>query len=191
MVGVQREFVIRDEVSRNRLAVVRLEQFCGCMPQLSRDIRVYFVESVFKLGVALAQEPVEGGPVFYIVEVEWLAGAEDSRVFGEVTVMWVVEAVYTGYVREEMSMLGSWQSSPSMNSRVSILTWRGRSRRCRRSLAVTVGYDTYSRSMFLGISPRFVQSMPSSCDLRLGPVGVRRVMNVRVCRGSDGGFRKV
>lgn len=74
------------------------------MPQLPRDVRVYFVESVFKLRVALAEEPVEGGPVLYVVEVERLAGAEDSRMFGEVAVMWVVEAVYKDNVRGDLGV---------------------------------------------------------------------------------------
>lgn len=101
VVRVQCELVIRDEIPRNCLAIIWPEQFCRRMPQLPPDVRIHLVESVFELGVALAQEPEEGGSVFYVVEVEWFARAEDGRVFGEVAVMWVVEAVYSDNVREE------------------------------------------------------------------------------------------
>lgn len=69
------------------------------MPQLSRDIWVRRIQLVFKLRVPFTKEFVERRPVFDVVEVEWLSGAEDCRVFGKVSVMRVVEAVYECNVR--------------------------------------------------------------------------------------------
>lgn len=63
------------------------------MPQLPRDVWVRRIKLVFKLRVPLTKEFVERGPVFDVVEVERLSGAENCRVFGKVSVMWVVEAV--------------------------------------------------------------------------------------------------
>ena len=67
------------------------------MPQLPRDIWVRCIKLVFKLRVPLAEEFVERGPVFDVVEVEWLSGAENGGMFGKVAIMWVVEAVYKLY----------------------------------------------------------------------------------------------
>jgi hypothetical protein len=63
------------------------------VPQLSRDIWVRRIELVFKLRVPLTKEFVERRPVFDVVEVERLSGAENGRVLGKITVMRVVEAV--------------------------------------------------------------------------------------------------
>jgi hypothetical protein len=63
------------------------------MPQLPRNIWIGRVKLVFELCVPFTKEFVEGGPVFDVVEVEWLSGAENGRVFGKISVMWVVEAV--------------------------------------------------------------------------------------------------
>lgn len=38
MVGVERQLVVCDQVTRNGFTVVRPEEFCGCMPKLSRVI---------------------------------------------------------------------------------------------------------------------------------------------------------
>lgn len=120
------------------------------MPQLPRDIRLHLIQQVFELGVALAQESVERGAIFDVVEVEWLARAENGCVLGEIAVMRVVEAVYSDNVRMCALVELRCRNSPSTNSRVNIFTCRGRSRRFRSSFAVTVGYSLYSSSMFLG-----------------------------------------
>lgn len=46
---------------------------------------------------------MERGSVFDVVEVKWLSGAENCRVFGKVSVMWVVKAVWKRNVRTSLA----------------------------------------------------------------------------------------
>lgn len=83
------------------------------MPQLPCDIGVGRVEQVFKLRVAVAQEPVESGPIFDVVEVERLTGTKDGCVFREVAVMRVVETVCRGQCQK--LFLSGWTFTRTVN----------------------------------------------------------------------------
>jgi hypothetical protein len=76
------------------------------VPELSRNIRIRRIKLIFELRVALAKEFVERGPVFDVVEVKWLSGTEDRRMFREIPVMWVVEAVWRRGVSYSRASLG-------------------------------------------------------------------------------------
>lgn len=93
VVRVECQLVVRHQISRDRLAVVRLEQLRGRVPQLPRIIGLDLIEPILELGVPLAQQPVERWAVLDVVEVERLAGTEDSRVLGEIAVMRIVKTV--------------------------------------------------------------------------------------------------
>lgn len=94
MVGIGGEFVVCDQVPGDRFTIVRAEEFGRGIPQLAcigwRD----GVEGVFEFDVAFRKNSlkidfvVEGG------EVEGLARGEDDNLFGEVTVVGVVQTVW-------------------------------------------------------------------------------------------------
>lgn len=150
MVGVQRKLVVRHQVSRNGFSIVWSEELRRCVPQLTRNVWISCVELVFKFGVSLSEEFVKCWSIFNRVELEWFAWAENRRVFGKIPIVRVIKTVCFTQSQKMSHFTTGPRNSPSMNSRVSILTWRGRSRRFRSSLAVTVGYFRYSSSMSLG-----------------------------------------
>lgn len=83
-------FIIFDEVAGYGLSVVGREKLGGRVPQLAQVIGLLVVESVFEIGITVAElleEDMFGG---HIVEVERFAGGEDDYLFGEVAIIWVV-----------------------------------------------------------------------------------------------------
>lgn len=150
MVGVQRKLVVRHQVSRDGFSVVWSEQLRGCVPQLTRNVWIGCVKLVFEFGVSVSKKFVECWAIFDGVELERFARAENCRVLRKIPIVRVIKTVcITQSQNVSKSIIGS-RHSPSINSRVSILTWRGRSRRFRSSFAVTVGYFRYSSSISLG-----------------------------------------
>ena len=87
------QLVICDEVSGNSFAVVGPKELGRGMPQLSSLIGHFKIKLVFKISVALAQLAVECELVGHAVEIEGLAGVEDDSLFGEVTIVRIIEAV--------------------------------------------------------------------------------------------------
>ncbi len=90
LVGVVGELVFGDEVAGDGFPVVGAEELGWSVPELPSVVWTLGVESVFEVGVALAQEGVEMGFVGHGVEVEGLTGGEDDDLLGEVAVIWVV-----------------------------------------------------------------------------------------------------
>lgn len=77
-VGEECELVVLDEVARDGLAVVGLEQLCGGVPELADVGGAHGVEGVFEGGVARAEEVLEGGFVGEGGEGEGRVGGEDD-----------------------------------------------------------------------------------------------------------------
>jgi hypothetical protein len=63
------------------------------MPELARLVYFVLVEFVFEGAVAVAEELVEGGFVLEGGEVEGLTRREDYGLLGEVTIVWVIQAI--------------------------------------------------------------------------------------------------
>ena len=73
------------------------------MPELADVIDALFcVQGVLKLGVSLAQDAGKVEVVGEGGKVKGLAGGEDDGLFGEVTVVWIVEGVW--WVRQSLSL---------------------------------------------------------------------------------------
>ena len=87
------QLVICDEVSGNSFAVVGPKELGRGMPQLSSLIGHFKIKLVFKIIVGLAQFAVVCDLVGHAVEFEGLAGVEDDSLFGEVTIVRIIEAV--------------------------------------------------------------------------------------------------
>lgn len=93
VVGILRQLVIGDEISRNGLAIVWTEQLGRSMPQLAGFVVLLLVQFIFELRVPLAQDAVELGLVFEIAEDEGLARMENDDLFRKVAVVGIVQAV--------------------------------------------------------------------------------------------------
>lgn len=90
VVRIQCQLVVRHQVPRNRLPVVRSKEFCRCVPQLTRFVRLCLIQPVLKLCVSFPQQSMEGRAIAYVVEVKRFARAEDGRVFGEIAIVGVI-----------------------------------------------------------------------------------------------------
>ncbi len=93
VVRVVGELVVCDEVAGDGFAVVGPEELGGSVPELASVVWLFGVKGIFEVSVSLAEEGVEMGFVGHGVEVEGLAGGEDDDLFGEVAVIWVVQAI--------------------------------------------------------------------------------------------------
>lgn len=93
VVRVQREPVVRHEISRDGLAVVGPEQLRRGVPQLPRRIGRFGLERVLEGDVPPRQLSVEVGFVLHARELERLSGREDHGLAAEVAVLRIVEAV--------------------------------------------------------------------------------------------------
>ena len=64
------------------------------MPQLTRVIVLLFIQFILELNISLTELTMEFRFVCDVVEIEWSSGREDGRVFAEVSVVWVIQAVF-------------------------------------------------------------------------------------------------
>lgn len=90
LVGEVGELVVCDEVAGDGFPIVGAEELGWSVPQLPSVVGMLGVESVFEIGVALAQEGVEMGFVGHGVEVEGLTGREYDDLLREVAIIWIV-----------------------------------------------------------------------------------------------------
>lgn len=90
MVRKECHLVVRHEVAGNGFAVIRAEEFGGCVPELAELVGLDTVKSVFEVDVALVNETVELGAVSDRREVERSGRVEDGRMLGEVSVVRVI-----------------------------------------------------------------------------------------------------
>lgn len=151
------------------------------MPQLSRRaLALFLVEQVFEVGVSLAQLGLELELVTHGIEVEGLAGAEDDGLFGEVAVRGVVQTI-CGFAHCQSAFSKSahvraheaTQHIPSIKSRSSIFTFRGRSVLFFSSCSEMYGYCANS-------SLRSSGRMCVRCCQRLSLVFMPRSIDGRV-----------
>jgi hypothetical protein len=94
MVGVEGEFVVGDKIPGYCLAVVGTKEFGGSVPELASFIFFFRIEGIFKGDVALVEQAIEFRAVGHIVEVEWFARAEYNGLFGEITIVGVIQTVF-------------------------------------------------------------------------------------------------
>ena len=90
MIRVQGHFVICNQVTSDGFAIVRPEQFCWSVPQLSGLVWFLLVQSILKLHVAFVHKSVELSFVSYFVEVEGFAWFKDRGVLGKISVIRIV-----------------------------------------------------------------------------------------------------
>ena len=93
VVGVVGELVICDEVASDGFTVVRAEELGRGVPELAGLVGGFSVEDIFEGSVAVAEEGAEFGFVAYAIEVEGVAWAEDDDLFGEISIIGVVETI--------------------------------------------------------------------------------------------------
>lgn len=94
MVGEQCQLVVGDEIPRDGFTVVRTEKLCRGMPQLAGFIWSCFIQFILKFHIPLVDDRIECRIICNVIEIERFAGAENSRVLREVSVIRVVEAIY-------------------------------------------------------------------------------------------------
>ena len=87
------QLVICDKVSGNSFSIVGSKELGRGMPQLPSFIGHFKIKLVFKISVALAQLAVEFRFVGHAIEIEGLTRVEDDSLFGEVAIVWIIEAV--------------------------------------------------------------------------------------------------
>jgi len=73
VVGIQTQFVVGHHVSSHCFTIIRLEEFRGCVPELSSLIWPFFIQLIFELGVTVSEKLVEFGFISNCAEVERLA----------------------------------------------------------------------------------------------------------------------
>ena len=65
------------------------------MPKLASFIEGFCVKLILKIRIPLADFFLEGMLIFQLMEVKWITRREDRSLFGKVSVVRVIETIYT------------------------------------------------------------------------------------------------
>ncbi len=63
------------------------------MPELTGLVGLFLIQSVLESGVALPQYGVEFRLIAHTAEVEWVTWCEDDHLFGEISVVGIIQTI--------------------------------------------------------------------------------------------------
>ena len=94
MEWIAAQFVIGNKITCNSFPIMWSKELSGCVPELTGVVWGLSVEFVFKLRVTSAQVGVKSFFVRKRIEIKRSPRRKDGDIFGEVSVIGIVETVF-------------------------------------------------------------------------------------------------